>query len=40
VPARDRPRLGTSMVTSLTNAKRVVNFDNVEYTDDGQRRKV
>ena len=29
--------LGTAMVTSLANAKRVVNFDNVEYTDDGER---
>jgi hypothetical protein len=32
--------LGTSMVTSLANAKRVVNFENVEYTDDGRRRRV
>jgi hypothetical protein len=28
------------MVTSLANAKRVVDFQNVEYTDDGRRRKV
>jgi hypothetical protein len=32
--------LGTSMVTSLANAKRVVDFQTVEYTDDGRRRKV
>ena len=31
--------LGTARVTSLANAKRVVNFDNVEYTDDGECRK-
>ena len=32
--------LGTAMVTSLANTKRVVNFENVEYTDDGQRKRV
>jgi len=30
--------LGTSMVTALANAARPVNFDNVEFDDDGGRR--
>lgn len=29
--------LGTAMVTSLANAKRPVNFENVEFSDDGAR---
>ncbi len=29
--------LGTAMVTSLANAKRPVNFENVEFSDDGKR---
>ncbi|WP_148575679.1 acyl-CoA thioesterase domain-containing protein [Nocardioides caldifontis] len=32
--------LGSSMVTSLANAERVVNFENVEYTESGERRSV
>ncbi len=31
-------QLGTAVVTSLANTKRAVDFDRVEYTDDGQRR--
>jgi hypothetical protein len=31
--------LGTAVVTSLVNARRTVDFDGVEYTDDGQRRR-
>lgn len=31
--------LGTAVVTSLANAKRVVDFAGVEYTDDGERRR-
>lgn len=31
--------LGTAVVTSLVNAKRTVDFDGVEYSDDGQRRR-
>lgn len=31
--------LGTAVVTSLANAKRVVDFEHVEYTDDGERRR-
>lgn len=31
--------LGTAVVTSLANAKRVVDFAEVEYTDDGERRR-
>ncbi|MEO6605190.1 MAG: thioesterase family protein [Aeromicrobium sp.] len=30
--------LGTAMVTSLANARRPVSFENVEYTDDGERK--
>jgi hypothetical protein len=30
--------LGTAVVTSLANARRVVDFAQVEYTDDGERR--
>jgi hypothetical protein len=30
--------LGTSMVTALANASRPVNFENVEFDDDGARR--
>ncbi len=31
--------LGTAVVTSLVNARRTVDFDGVEYSDDGQRRR-
>ena len=31
-------QLGTVVVTSLVNARRSVDFENVEYTDDGERR--
>lgn len=31
--------LGTAVVTSLANTKRVVDFSEVEYTDDGERRR-
>jgi hypothetical protein len=31
--------LGTAVVTSLANAKRVVDLGGVEYTDDGERRR-
>lgn len=31
-------QLGNAVVTSLANTKRSVNFEKVEYTDDGQRR--
>jgi Thioesterase-like superfamily len=31
--------LGTVVVTSLVNAHRTVDFEGVEYTDDGQRRR-
>ena len=31
--------VGTSVVTSLVNARRTVDFDGVEYTDDGRRRR-
>ena len=31
--------LGTVVVTSLVNARRTVDFDGVEYSDDGQRRR-
>lgn len=30
--------LGTAMVTALANAKRPVDFENIEFTDDGGRR--
>lgn len=30
--------LGTAMITSLANASRAVNFDNLEFDDDGGRR--
>ncbi len=31
--------LGTAMVTALANASRPVNFDNIEFDDDGGRRR-
>ena len=31
--------LGTAVVTSLVNAHRTVDFDGVEYGDDGERRR-
>ena len=31
-------QLGNAVVTSLANARRAVDFERVEYTDDGQRR--
>lgn len=31
-------QLGTAVVTSLVNARRTVDFEDVEYTDDGERR--
>ncbi len=31
--------VGTSVVTSLVNARRTVDFDGVEYTDDGRRQR-
>lgn len=31
--------LGTAMVTALANASRPVNFENVEFSDDGSRRQ-
>jgi hypothetical protein len=31
--------VGTAVVTALVNARRTVDFDGVEYTDDGRRRR-